>query len=78
MARIIPSELTRLALIGAHLPEIASLAWLKDALPDDYSLFHGVHWSRQYQGRSLYSEVDFVMVNRSGQVLCIEQNNGPS
>ncbi|NEV65089.1 NERD domain-containing protein/DEAD/DEAH box helicase [Thiorhodococcus minor] len=77
MARIIPSDLSRLALSGAHEPEIATLAHLRDALPDDYSVFHGVHWTRQYRGRALYGEIDFVVVNGAGKVLCIEQKNGP-
>ena len=76
MARIVPSDLTRLALSGAHEPEIATLAILRDALPDDYTVFHGVHWTRQYKGRTLYGEIDFVVMNRAGSVLCIEQKNG--
>lgn len=77
MARIIPSDLTRLALAGAHGPEIATLAYLRDALPEDYTVFHGVHWTRQYRGHTCYGEIDFVVLNRAGQVLCIEQKNGP-
>ena len=76
MARIVPSDLTRLALSGAHEPEIETLATLRDALPDDYTVFHGVHWTRQYTGRTLYGEIDFVVVNNAGRVLCIEQKNG--
>ncbi len=76
MARIIPSDLSRLALSGAHGPEIATLAVLRDTLPDDYTVFHGVHWTRQYRGRTLYGEVDFVVLNNAGRVLCIEQKNG--
>jgi hypothetical protein len=77
MATIIPSDLTRLALSGAHEPEIATLAMLHDRLPAAYTVFHGVHWTRQYKGRTLYGEIDFVVLNRAGQVLCIEQKNGP-
>jgi len=76
MARIVPSDLTRLALSGAHEPEIETLAMLRDALPDDYTVFHGVHWTRQYKGRTLYGEIDFVVLNSAGRVLCIEQKNG--
>jgi hypothetical protein len=76
MARIIPSDLSRLALSGAHEPEIQTLADLRDALPDAYTVFHGVHWTRQYKGRTLYGEIDFVVLNAAGQVLCIEQKNG--
>ncbi len=77
MARLVPSDLTRLALAGAHQPEIATLAALQKALPDDYTVFHGVHWTRQYRGATRFGEIDFVVVNRAGRVLCIEQKNGP-
>ena len=76
MARIVPSDLTRLALSGAHEPEIETLATLRDTLPGEYTVFHGVHWTRQYKGRTLYGEIDFVVVNDAGRVLCIEQKNG--
>jgi hypothetical protein len=76
MAHIVPSDITRLALSGAHEPELRTLALLKDALPDDYTVFHGVHWSRQYKGTTVYGEIDFVVVNRAGDVLLIEQKNG--
>lgn len=77
MARIVPSDISRLALSGVHQPELATLAVLKHALPDHYTVFHGVHWSRQYKGTTVYGEVDFVVLNHAGQVLCIEQKNGP-
>ena len=77
MARIIPSDLTRLALSGVHEPEMETLALLQRTLPDDYTVFHGIHWSRQYKGRTVYGEVDFVVLNQAGHVLCIEQKNGP-
>jgi Nuclease-related domain/UvrD-like helicase C-terminal domain len=76
MARIVPSDLTRLALSGAHAPELETLATLRDTLPDDYTVFHGVHWTRQYKGRTLYGEIDFVVINHGSRVLCIEQKNG--
>jgi hypothetical protein len=76
MARIVPSDLTRLALSGAHEPEIETLALLRDTLPEDYTVFHGVHWTRQYKGRTLFGEIDFVVLNQAGRVLCIEQKNG--
>jgi hypothetical protein len=63
VARIIPSDLTRLALSGAHEPEIETLALLRDTLPDEYTVFHGVHWTRQYKGRTLFGEIDFMVLN---------------
>jgi len=77
MARIVPADLTRLAMSGVHEPEMETLTLLKEALPDDYTVFHGVHWSRQYKGHTIYGEIDFVVLNQAGQVLCIEQKNGP-
>jgi len=36
LAHIIPSDITRLKLAGAHAPELDTLRLLKSALPDDY------------------------------------------
>jgi hypothetical protein len=36
MAHLVPADLTRVALAGAHDPELAVLA---DALPDEYTVF---------------------------------------
>src|SRR5262245_8794992 len=49
---------------------------LQSRLPDDYAIFHGVHWTREYWTDTAYGEIDFAVVNRSGQVLIIEQKNG--
>lgn len=76
MARIHPNDLTKLALAGAHSPELETLALLEKSLPQDYSVFHGVHWSREYRSHTVYGEIDFVVVNRAGRVLLIEQKNG--
>ena len=76
MARIVPSDLTRLALSGAHEPEVGTLALLREKLPDNYTVFHGVHSTRQYKGHTLYGEIDFVVMNQAGRILCIEQKNG--
>ena len=77
MAQLVPDDLTQLALAGAHAPELETLAQLGRALPDSYTVFHGVHWTRQYKGHTLYGEVDFVVMNAAGALLCIEQKNGP-
>lgn len=77
MARIFPSDVSKLALAGAPHPELATLALLKKRLSDDFTVFHGVHWSREYAKWTHFGEVDFVVVNRSGDVLLIEQKNGP-
>lgn len=76
MARIVPSDLSRLALAGAHRPELATLKQLRERLPDAYTVFHGVHWTRAYEKWTQFGEVDFVVVNRAGDVLLVEQKNG--
>jgi hypothetical protein len=77
MARIYPADITRLALAGAHSHELVTLQLLKDKLPNDYAVFHGVHWSREYARWTVYGEIDFVIVNQAGKVMVIEQKNGP-
>jgi hypothetical protein len=77
MAYIVPSDITQLALSGGHGLELETLAYFKKALPGDYTVFHGVHWSKEYAGGTSFGEIDFVVINRSGEVLFIEQKNGP-
>ena len=76
MATIVPSDITRLALSGGNNRELETLQQLKTQLSNDYTVFHGVHWSREYESWSHFGEVDFVVLNRAGRVLFIEQKNG--
>ena len=76
MAYICPSDITELALAGRHAPELETLGRLKKELSADYTVYHGVHWSRSYRGHTVFGEIDFVVVNRAGEVLLIEQKNG--
>jgi hypothetical protein len=77
MAYIVPSDISQLALAGGNTRELDTLQILKTKLPAEYTVFHSVHWSREYAGHTVYGEIDFVIVNRSGEVLLIEQKNGP-
>ncbi|MCC7280259.1 MAG: NERD domain-containing protein [Chromatiaceae bacterium] len=76
MARIIPANIRSLALGGTHDPELATLARLKDELGPEYTLFHSVHWSFSQGQGTRFGEIDFILVNQAGAVLCIEQKNG--
>ena len=76
MAHIVPSDISRLALSGGNRYELDTLQQLKTQLTNDYTVFHGVHWSREYEAWSHFGEVDFVVLNRAGKVLFIEQKNG--
>ena len=77
MAYIVPSDVSRLALAGCHEPELGTLDRLKRELPADYTVFHSVHWTSDYKGRMAFGEADFVLLNRTGNGLVIEQKNGP-
>ena len=76
MAKIYPSDLP-----GPDTPDIKSaeldtLRKLQAELPNDYSVFHSVHWSRAYEKYTVYGEIDFIVMNDTGKVLVIEQKNG--
>ncbi|MYB35510.1 MAG: AAA family ATPase, partial [Gammaproteobacteria bacterium] len=76
MAYLVPSDLSQLHLSDPHNPEIRVLHMLKRELPNDYTVFHGVHWSREHAQKTHFGEIDFVILNRAGKVLMIEQKNG--
>ncbi|MBF0159752.1 MAG: NERD domain-containing protein [Magnetococcales bacterium] len=80
MAVIIPSDISQLSLAGAHCSELDTLHQLKGTLPDLYTVYHSVHWSReswQAGDVSRYGEIDFVVLGPDGAVVLIEQKNGP-
>ncbi|HIE82408.1 MAG TPA: NERD domain-containing protein, partial [Dehalococcoidia bacterium] len=76
MAHLIPADISKLELTDSENPEHETLAVLHAGLSDDYSVFHSVHWSRSYERYTVFGEIDFVIVNQSGDVLLIEQKNG--
>jgi hypothetical protein len=76
MARIVPRGWRELDALGAAQREIETLSLLADALPDEYTVYHGVHWTRLERGFSVFGEIDFVVVSPSGRVLLIEQKSG--
>jgi hypothetical protein len=76
MANIVPDGWRELQVTGAAQREIETLARLAEALPDDYTVYHAVHWMRLEHGYSVYGEIDFVVVNAAGALLLIEQKSG--
>ena len=76
MASIIPDGWRELAVTGAAQREIETLAILADGLPDDYTVYHAVHWTNVEHRYALYGEIDFAVVNRAGDLLLIEQKSG--
>lgn len=76
MAQIIPLGWRELEAIGGAQREIETLSWLAEHLPDEYTVYHGVHWTRVEKSVSTYGEVDFIVLAPGGRVLLIEQKSG--
>ena len=76
MAIIYPDGWKELAATGAAARELETLTLLEQALPDDYRIYHGVHWTRVQHGFQLWGEVDFAILSPSGKLLLIEQKSG--
>ena len=76
MAVVVPDGWREYAVTGAAQREIETLGLLASALPDAYTIYHAVHWTNVERGYSVYGEIDFVVVNRSGALLLIEQKSG--
>ena len=76
MAHIVPDGWRELVVTGAARREIETLSTLHAALPADYTVYHAVHWTNIEHGYAIYGEIDFVVVNRAGDLLMIEQKSG--
>jgi UvrD-like helicase C-terminal domain/Nuclease-related domain len=76
MARLIPDDWKNLAATGAAERERETLTFFEAALPADYTVYHGVHWTRLNGSFSVFGEVDFVVVSPAGRVMLIEQKAG--
>jgi hypothetical protein len=76
MAAIVPDGWRELSVTGAAQREIETLALLAEGLPDDYTVYHAVHWTNVGPRYALYGEIDFAVVNRAGDLLLIEQKSG--
>jgi len=79
MARIQPEGWNEMSVTGAAQREIETLTLLAGALPDDYTVFHGVHWTNIDKGAnafSVYGEIDFIVLSPDGRLLLIEQKSG--
>ena len=76
MAHILPDGWRELSVTGAAQREIETLTLLAAVLPDDYSVYHAVHWTNLERGYSVFGEIDFIVMNRAGHLVVIEQKAG--
>lgn len=76
MAHIVPSYIEELRLSGASEAELSTLEYLKKALSQDYTVFYSLRVAKQNRRFQDLREIDFVVMNASGDVLLIEQKNG--
>ncbi len=76
MPQILPSGWRELAVTGAAAREIETLNLFAARLPDELTVYHGVHWTRIEDGFSVYGEIDFIVVAPNGRILLIEQKAG--
>lgn len=76
MARIIPDGWETLPASGPAQRELETLGVLARGLPDDYAVYHAVHWTNVERVHAIHGEIDFVVVNRAGHLLLIEQKSG--
>ncbi len=77
MAQVHPAGWKSLEATGAAERELQTLGQLAAGLPDDYTVYHGVHWTRVEQGRhAIFGEIDFAIVGPTGHLLLIEQKTG--
>ena len=76
MARLIPDDLDE-NLINAFAKggEWQTLKRLRDELPDDLTVYHAIHWASASDFGSVYGEIDFIVANRYGKLLAIEQKD---
>jgi hypothetical protein len=76
MARLCPSLPPRAALNVGEYAELDLLQTLERGLPDAYTLFHSVDWSRGAEAQEQHGEIDIVVVNLAGDLLLMEVKSG--
>jgi len=52
------------------------LRQLQDGLPDDYTVFHHLHWANARPQGDQHGELDMVVMNRAGDLAALEVKAG--
>jgi hypothetical protein len=77
MAHIHPSEVDLSQLDSrSAVQEAMTLKYLAKALSNQFTIYHNVHWTLAHKDTTSFGEIDFIVVNRAGRILVVEQKNG--
>ncbi len=76
LAKLLPGDWRTSQDAPATARIASTLALLEKRLPDSFTVFHGVHWSRSDNGLASLGMIDFVVLSRNGGVLLVEQKSG--
>lgn len=77
MAKVFPDGWRELAATGSAGRELQTLGQLAAGLDDQYTVYHGVHWTRVERSNfAIAGEIDFAVVGPTGKVLLVEQKTG--
>lgn len=75
-AKVYPTDTSELALDGAQARERDVLLQLQSDLPDNYTIYHGIHWSRIEHGLTVTGRIQFLVLGPSGIVYCLLMKTG--
>ena len=76
MAKLLPDFTPDIHKTAGYRREIDVLRWLRQTLPDGYTVFHSVDWHSLYKGQDTHGEVDIIVMNLAGDLLLIEVKSG--
>lgn len=77
MARLMPDDIDEDLIESLnHRSEFNTLRRLRDGLSSEYTIYHAIHWASVTPRGTVYGEIDFIVANRYGRLLAIEQKDG--
>jgi hypothetical protein len=76
MAKLIPGLDTFRPMTAGDHTERDILRQLQDGLPEDYTVFHHLHWANARPQGDQHGELDMVVMNRAGDLAALEVKAG--
>ncbi|MEI8036334.1 MAG: nuclease-related domain-containing protein, partial [Betaproteobacteria bacterium] len=77
MAKVYPDAWKAMLPLQVASGELQTLHELADGLPKNYTIYHGVHWTRiEKNNFAIFGEIDFAIVGPTGKLLLIEKKAG--